>query len=68
MYSDYGKTLFQEFKTICDAARTNIQKAQAAQKKQYDKACHPVLINIGDAVLIKAQSKFKLDRNYHGPY
>ena len=56
MYSDYGKTLFQELKTIHDVTRTDIQKAQVAQKKQYDKACHPVSINIGDAVLIKAQN------------
>lgn len=36
----------------------------------YDKVCHPVSINgnIGDAILIKVQPKFKLDCNYHVLY
>ena len=41
---------------------------QNAQKKQYDKRSHPVTIKAGDTVFVKVQPKFKLDRNYHGPY
>ena len=68
IYSEYGKTLFQELKLIRDIARKNIQQAQVLQKKQYDKACHPVTIEVGDTVIIKVQPKFKLDRTFHGPF
>ena len=70
IYSEYiyGKTLFQELKQIRDIARKNIQQAQISQKKQYDKGCHPVSVEVGDTVLVKVQPKFKLDCIYHGPY
>ena len=68
IYSEYGKTLFQELKAIRDIARKNIQQAQASQKKQYDKTSRPVSIEVGDTVLVKAQPKFKLDRLFHGPF
>ena len=68
IYSEYGKTLFQELKQIRDIARKNIQQAQISQKKQYDKGCHPVSVEVGDTVLVKVPLKFKLDRTYHGPY
>ena len=68
IYSEYGKTLFQELKQIHDIARKNIQQAQISQKKQYDKGCHPVSVEVGDTVLVKVPPKFKLDRTYHGPY
>ena len=68
IYSEYGKTLFQELKQIRDMAKKSIQNAQKSQKKQYDKRSHPVTIKAGDTVFVKVQPKFKLDRNYHGPY
>ena len=49
-------------------AKKSIQNAQKSQKKQYDKRSHPVTIKAGDTVFVKVQPKFKLDRNYHGPY
>ena len=68
IYSEYGKTLFKELKVICDIARENIQHAQSSQKRQYDKASRPVSIEVGDIVFVKTQPKFKLDRNFHGPF
>ena len=68
IYSEYRKTLFKELKLIRDIARKNIQQAQSSQKKQYDKVSHPVSIEVGDIVFVKVQPKFKLDRNFHGPF
>ena len=68
IYSEYGNTLFKELKLIWDIARKNIQQAQSSQKKQYDKASHAVSIEVGDIVFVKVQPKFKLDRNFHGPF
>ena len=67
IYSEYGKTLFQELKQIREMAKKSIQDAQKSQKKQYDKSSHPVTIKAGDTVFVKVQPKFKLN-NYHGPY
>ena len=33
-----------------------------------NKSSHPVTIKAGDTVFVTVQPKFKLDRNYHGPY
>ena len=49
-------------------AKKSIQDAQKSQKKHYDKSSHPVTIKARDTVFVKVQPKFKLDRNYHGPY
>ena len=68
IYSEYGKTLFKELKVIRDIAREYIQHAQSSQKRQYDKASRPVSIKIGDAVFVKTQPKFKLDRTFHGSF
>ena len=60
LYLEYGTTLFKELKVIRELARKNIQRAQSAQKRQYEKSTHPVTINVG--------AKFKLDWTYQGPY
>ena len=53
---------------IRDIARENIQQAQSSQKRQYDKTSRPVSIEVEDTVFVKTQPKFKLDRNFHGPF
>ena len=53
-------------KQIRDIARKNIQQAQISQKKQYDKGCHPVSVQVEDTVLVKVPPKFKLDHT--APY
>ena len=63
-----GKALFKELKVIHDIARENIQHAPSSQKRQYGKAYCPVSIEVGDTVVVKTQPKFKLDRNFHGPF
>ena len=68
IYSEYGKTLFKDLKQIRDIARKNIQQAQSSQNRQYDKASRPVSIEVGDIVFVKVQPKFKLDRNFNGPF
>jgi len=68
IYSEYGTTLFKKLKRIRKLARKNIHQAQSTQKKQYDKSTHPVIINVGDLVMLQEQPKFKLDCTYQGPY
>ena len=62
------KLFSKNLKQIRDIARKNIQQAQISQKKQYDKGCHPVSVEVEDTVLVKVPPKFKLDCTYHGPY
>ena len=57
IYSEYGKTLFQELKQIRDMAKKSIQNAQKSQKKQYDKRSHSVTIKAGDTVFVKSATK-----------
>jgi len=66
IYSEYGTTLFKELKVIRKLARKNIQRAQSAQKRQYDNSTHSVTINVGDRIMLQEQPKFKLDRTYQG--
>ena len=68
MYSEYGKTLFEELKLIWDIARKDIQQAQSSQKRQYDKASSPVSVEVADIAFVKVQPKFKLDHNFHGQF
>ena len=49
-------------------ARQNIVKAQNIQKQQYDRRVKESKINIGELVMLKVDSKFKLDRQFRGPY
>ena len=46
----------------------SIKKAQFSQKTQYDKKAKDCDIVAGDLVMIKVEPRFKLDRNYKGPY
>ena len=66
--SEYERELFREMKRIRELARQKIKKAQDSQKHQYDKGAKESRIGVGDLVMLKVDPKFKLDRNFHGPY
>ena len=58
---------------VLDKAVSNIQKAQAQQKRNYDKRCNPVGFKVSDEVLLqevknRACAGGKLDSRYTGPY
>ena len=63
--TDYGKELSLELKRARQAAKVNIQKDQ---KKYYDQNCKNCELKVGDLVMLKVQSRFKLDRSYKGPF
>ena len=66
--TDYGKELSLELKRARQAAKVNIQRAQKDQKKYYDQNCKNCELKVGDLVMLKVQSRFKLDRSYKGPF
>ena len=57
---------------VVDKAMSNIVKAQAHQKRNYDKRCNPVGFKVGDEVLlqeVKNKARVgKFDTRYTGPY
>ena len=66
--TEYARELFKELKRARQVARKSIQSAQGIQKRQYDKRAHESKICAGDLVMLKVEPRFKLDRNYKGPY
>jgi len=66
--SEYGKELFKELKQVRALAKQSIAKAQNVQKQQYDKRVKESKISIGELVMLKVDPKFKLDRQFRGPY
>ena len=66
--TDYAKELFAETKRAQQLAKQNIEKAQKAQKQQYDKHSHYSTISKGNLVMLKVEPRFKLDRLYRGSY
>ena len=66
--TDHAKELYKELKIAREIANKNIKKAQSSQKTQYDKKAKNCKIEAGDLVMMKMKPRFKLDRNYKGPY
>ena len=66
--TDYARELFAETKQARQLAKQNIERAQTAQKKQYDKHSQYSTLSQGDLVMLKAKPRFKLDRSYRGLY
>jgi len=44
------------------------EKAKLRSKEQYDKTANPIIISIGDNVLVKNEAGHKLENLYKGPY
>ena len=63
--SDYGRELFKELKQVRALAKQSIAKAQ---NEQYDKEVKESKISTGELVMLKVDPKFKLDRQFRGPY
>ena len=66
--TDYARELYKELKVARELASKNIKKAQSSQKTQYDNKSKNCTIVVGDLVMLKVEPRFKLDRNYKGPY
>ena len=66
--TDYAKELSAELKLAREAAQKSIEKAQAEQKKHYDRRAKDTDLVVGDLVMLKVQPRFKLDRSYKGPF
>ena len=66
--TDYARELFAETKRARQLAKQTIERAQTAQKKQYDKHSRCSTLSEGDLVMLKVEPRFKLDRSYRGPY
>lgn len=71
---DYKEDLLSGLSLAWELAQANIQKAQASQKRNYDRKCtEEVNLKAGDRVMIympaESQGKnWKLSRPFHGPY
>ena len=70
---DYKVDLCSDLSTAWKLAKTNIEKAQVAQKSYYDKFSKTVDVKPGDRVMVfmpaERQGKaWKLSRPFHGPY
>ena len=66
--TDYGVALEKEFKFAQTLAKRNLEASQKQQKKNYDKKAKNCKLKAGDLVMLKVQPKFKLDRQFQGPF
>ena len=66
--TDYARELFKELKQARQLAQKTIEKSQGQQKVQYDKGAKESQVKEGDIVMLKVEPRFRLDRNYKGPY
>lgn len=66
--TEYARELFKELKQARQLAQKTIQKSQKQQKVQYDKGAKESCVIEGDIVMLKVEPRFRLDRNYKGPY
>ena len=66
--SEYGSELFCEIKRIRELAKQKVKKAQYSQKHQYDKGAKESRIEVEKLVMLKVDPKFKLNKDFHGPY
>ena len=55
-------------KQIRQVVWQRIRKAQRSQKDQYDKHGRESKIEVGDLIMLKVETTFKLDRTFCGPY
>ena len=46
----------------------NLEATQKQQKKYYDKKAKNCELKAGDLAVLKVQPKFKLDRQFEGPF
>jgi len=63
-----GRELFQELKRVRNLARQNIRKAPSSQKRQYDRHAKATRIKEGNLVMLKVDTKFKLEQAFRSPY
>ena len=66
--SEYAKELAKELKQVKALAQKNIQTKQSEQKRYYDRRSKIKDLKIGDIVMLKTQSRFRLDRSFKGPF
>ena len=70
---DYRTEIVTRLQEAWELARNSIKKAQARQKKQYDRSTHPEEFKVEDRVIaympaVKTGPAYKLAQPYHGPY
>ena len=66
--SEYAKELAKELKQVRALAQKNIQTKQSEQKRYYDRRSKIKDLKIGDIVMLKTQSRFRLDCSFKGPF
>ena len=66
--TDYGVALEKELKYARSLAKQNLETSQKQQKKYYDKKAKGSDLKVGDLVMLKVQPKFKLDKQFQGPF
>ena len=66
--TEFARELTKELKHARELARKSIQNAQRSQKQYYDRGAKDAKLQIGGLVMLKVDPKFRLDRNYRGPY
>ena len=65
--TDYGVALEKEL-NLNLPKHLNLEALQKQQKKYYDKKVKNLELKAGDLVMLKIQPKFKLDRQFQGPF
>ena len=71
--TDYKTELSTRMSDAWEAARIQVRKAQAAQKKFYDRQAAPRKVEVGERVFVfmpaaKSGPVWKLARPFYGPY
>ena len=73
MFLTYAKSMMDIHRKIIEMAENNIQKAQARQKKNFDKRHLMPSFDLGSLVLLKNMTRKgrqggKMDSHFTGPY
>ena len=66
--TEYGQALFKELQSARDIAQKSIIKAQQLQKHYYDRGATDNQLKEGELCMLKVEPRFRLDRQYKGPF
>ena len=66
--TEYGRALFKELQSARDIAQKSIVKAQQIQKHNYDRRATDNQLKEGDLCMLKVEPRFRLHRQYKGPF
>ena len=66
--TEYGQALLKELQSARGITQKSIVKAQQIQKHNYDRGATDNQLKEGDLCMLKVEPRFRLDRQYKGPF